>query len=81
MVDASALGVSAGVSLALVNDLMAGLGCWKFLSSLQASKGVLLIEGTTLVPLPRDLHAVEMQVWDWGTSAEEVRREKKGFSV
>lgn len=58
---------------------MAGLGCWSFLSSKQASKGVLLVEGTTSVPLPGDLHAVEMQVWEQGTSTKEVCREKKGF--
>jgi len=60
---------------------MAGLGCWSFLSSKQASKGVLLIKGATLVPLPGDVHVVDMQVWDHGKSTKEVSRQKKGFST
>lgn len=55
---------------------MAGLGC---LPSKQAPKGVLLMEGTASVPLPGALHAVEMQVWEQGTSTKRVCREKKGF--
>ena len=81
MVDASPLGVSAVVSPVLVDAVMAGLGCWSFLSPKQASKGVPLAEGTTLVPLPGDLHAVEMQVWEQGMSAKEICKEKKGFSM
>lgn len=70
-----------GVSPTLLCALMAGLGCWSFSSSKWASKGVLLIEGTTLVPSSADLHAVDRQAWQRGRSAEEVRTEKEGFSM
>lgn len=70
-------GVSAGVCPSLVNALMAGLGCCSFLSHKQASKGVLLVEGTTLVPLPGDVYAVEMQVWERAMSTKDVCREEK----